>query len=133
MKVPDARWRDTARDGLEDTIEDLGRCRNSYSCKNWDNLVMMTSRVALSYANLFALLTRKAPRSENELVRVFSEEFGPDSKPARMYRLAARLDVTTYEEQMEALEWLFGFLVKEARKQSAAHKELKSPKEYRPP
>ncbi|OGS42845.1 MAG: hypothetical protein A3K67_03530 [Euryarchaeota archaeon RBG_16_62_10] len=131
--IPDECWRNAVRDGLEDIVEDLGRAKNFYMQQDRDNLRTMACRVAASTAVVCSSLRRRALLSENELVRVFAEEFGPDSEHARMYRIASRLDDAADKEMMRALEWLHDFLVREATKQSAMHEDLGSPSEYIPP
>ncbi len=133
LNVPGEAWKNGIRDGISGVFEDLGRVRNFYVARDWDSFRMMSGLVATSMALTYANLTHNVLRTEKDLTKVFETEDGLRTEAARAFRVADRLDAGEDIDGMEALNFLGGFLYREAAKQSALPKILNSARNYSPP
>jgi len=133
LNVPVSAWKNGVREGIAGIFEDFGRLRNLYAAQNWDGFRMLKGFVAADMALTYANLRRKVLRSEKDLSNVFEEEGDVQTEAARAFRVAAGLDPAEDVYVMEALEFLAGFLVREAMKQSEMPLMLKSGRNYTAP
>jgi predicted nucleotidyltransferase len=130
LNVPVEAWKNGVREGISGIFEDFGRLRNLFEGQNWDAFRMMRGFVAAEMALTYANLRRKVLRSEKDLVSVFETDGAVQTEEARAFRVAAGLEPAEDAYVMEALEFLEGFLVREAMKQSTMPLMVKSGRTY---
>jgi predicted nucleotidyltransferase len=131
--VPDEAWKMAVCRGLEEIVEDQGRVRNFYVRDEAENLRVMAPAVAAELALVYASIRKMVLHSEKDLSAVFERALGADSRAARDYRIAARIEDSSDEDVVRMLERLHDFVFREAADRSCGFKDHESAEEYEPP